>query len=108
LNLRTYFTKFYRNEDGGSVLIRNCTEYGGIGIATGWTAGVRFRAKLRDFSLFHSVETGSGSYPALYPMGIAALSPGRGTDQLHIVLRSRMVEVYLHSAMFIMAQCLIN
>jgi hypothetical protein len=41
------------------------------GIATGWTAGVRFPSEARDFSLLHSVQTGSGADPAYYTM-----SPG--------------------------------
>jgi hypothetical protein len=40
-----------------------------VGIATGWTAGVRFPAGVRDISLRHSVQTGSGAHPASYPMG---------------------------------------
>jgi hypothetical protein len=36
--------------------------------ATGWTTGVRFPARVRDFSLNHRVRTGSGAHPALYPM----------------------------------------
>jgi hypothetical protein len=41
----------------------------GAGIATGWTAGVRFPAGARDFSLLHSIHTASGAHPASYPMG---------------------------------------
>jgi hypothetical protein len=36
---------------------------------TCWTAGVRFLAGARDFSLLHSVQTGSGAHPASCPMG---------------------------------------
>jgi hypothetical protein len=39
-----------------------------VGIATGWTARVRFPAVL-DFSLLHSVQIGSGANPSCYPMG---------------------------------------
>jgi hypothetical protein len=46
----------------------------GVGIAqsvqrraTGWTTGVRFPAG-QDFSLLHSVQTGSGAHLAPYPM----------------------------------------
>jgi hypothetical protein len=39
-----------------------------VGIATGWTTGVRCLAGVRDFSLLHSVQTGSGD-PASYRMG---------------------------------------
>jgi hypothetical protein len=33
------------------------------GIATGWTSRVRFAAEAEDFSLLHSVQTGSGTQP---------------------------------------------
>jgi hypothetical protein len=36
---------------------------------TDWTAEVRFPARATDFSLFHSVQTGSGPHSASYPMG---------------------------------------
>jgi hypothetical protein len=39
-----------------------------VGIATGWTARVRCPA-WQDFSLLHSVQTGSGAHPASYLMG---------------------------------------
>jgi hypothetical protein len=38
-----------------------------------WTAGVRFPAGVRDFSLPHNVQTGSGVHPAFYPVGTGAL-----------------------------------
>jgi hypothetical protein len=41
----------------------------GIGVATGWMARVRFPARERDFSLLHSIQTGSGALPASYAMG---------------------------------------
>jgi hypothetical protein len=41
--------------------------------STGWTAGVRFSAGARDFSLFHSVQADFGAYSASYPMGMRAL-----------------------------------
>jgi hypothetical protein len=44
-----------------------------VGIATGWTTGVRFPAGARDFNLLCNVQTGSGAHPASYP---GALSPG--------------------------------
>jgi hypothetical protein len=37
-----------------------------LGIATGWTTGVRFRAGERDFPLLYSVQTGAGAHPASY------------------------------------------
>jgi hypothetical protein len=38
------------------------------GIATGWTAGIRFPEWPRDFSLVHNVPTGFGAHPDSYPM----------------------------------------
>jgi hypothetical protein len=52
-----------------------------VRIVTGWTAGVRFPAEAKIFSLFHSVHTGSGTHLASY-------SP--------VLLRLRMVELYVH------------
>jgi hypothetical protein len=42
----------------------------------GWTAGVRFLAGARYFSLLHSVQTGSGAHPASYPIGSRGALPG--------------------------------
>jgi hypothetical protein len=42
----------------------------GVG-ATGWTAGVQFPARTRDFSLFCSVQTGTGAQAASYPKAAA-------------------------------------
>jgi hypothetical protein len=39
-------------------------------IPNGWPTAVQ------DFSLFHSVQTGSGAHPASYPMGSAGSFPG--------------------------------
>jgi hypothetical protein len=39
-------------------------------------ARVRFLAGVKDLSLFHSVQTGSGAHPASYPMGTGVFSPG--------------------------------
>jgi hypothetical protein len=58
---------------------------------------------MQDFFLFHSVQTDSGADPASYPMdtGVSPLGQsGRGvklTTHLHLVPRSRKVELYLHS-----------
>jgi hypothetical protein len=49
----------------------------------GCTAGVRFSAGERDFSLFHSVHT---------------VSVRHEVDHLHLVSSSRMVELHLHSS----------
>jgi ADP-ribosylglycohydrolase len=37
--------------------------------------GVRLLAKSRDFSLYHSNQTGSGAQPASYTMGTKGLFP---------------------------------
>jgi hypothetical protein len=34
----------------------------------GWTARVQFPVEIRDFSLLHSIQAGSGAHPASYPM----------------------------------------
>jgi hypothetical protein len=71
--------------------------------ATGWTDGVRFPWKARNFSLFHIVQTGPGAHAASFPMGVGPLSQGvkrSGREvhhSLHLVPRSRVVELYLHS-----------
>jgi hypothetical protein len=45
--------------------------------ARDWTVGVQFPAGRRDFSLLHSVQTGSGAHPASYPLDVPrALSSG--------------------------------
>jgi hypothetical protein len=49
------------------------------------TVGVRFPTEVRDFSLFHVVQTCSGADAASYQMGTRALSlgvkwPGREAD----------------------------
>jgi hypothetical protein len=69
--------------------------------ATGWTTGVRFSVGARDFFL-HSIQTGSGVHQASYPIGTGTLSPGvkrpgRESDHPHLVPRSRMMALYLHS-----------
>jgi hypothetical protein len=58
-----------------------------VGIGTGWMAGVRFPAGARDFSILHSVHTGSGAHPASYPMGDLSLGvkrPGRETNHSYL------------------------
>jgi hypothetical protein len=66
-------------------------------------AGPRFPAGARDFSLLYSVQTGSGSQIAPYPMGTGAFSTEvkqadvKLTTHLNLVPRSRMMQLYLHS-----------
>jgi hypothetical protein len=49
---------------------------GSDGIVTGWTIGVWFPAGARDFCLLRSVQTGTGSHPASYPMGTGGKAAG--------------------------------
>jgi hypothetical protein len=48
----------------------------GAGIATSWTATVRFPVEAREFSLLRRVQTYSGAHPASYPMGTGGSFPG--------------------------------
>jgi hypothetical protein len=49
---------------------------GGAGIATDWTAGVRFPGRAPYLFLLHSVQTGSGAHLASYPMSTEDSFPG--------------------------------
>jgi hypothetical protein len=42
----------------------------------GWMAKVRFLAKIRDFSVLHSLQTGSEAHPATYLVGTGGSFPG--------------------------------
>jgi hypothetical protein len=44
--------------------------------AISWKAGVLFPAGARNFSLLHTVQTGSGAHPASSPMGTGDSFPG--------------------------------
>jgi hypothetical protein len=60
--------------------------------------GVQFLTAVRDFSLLHSVQTSPGTHPVSYSVGTGGSSKGMElTTQLHLVLRSGMVELYLCS-----------
>jgi hypothetical protein len=48
----------------------------GMAMGYGLDSRVRFQAGARDFSLFHSVQTGSGAQPASYPMDTGGDFPG--------------------------------
>jgi hypothetical protein len=53
--------------------------------ATAWMAEARFPAVARYFSLLHSVQTGSGTKAASYPMGpggylLGSKQPGHEAD----------------------------
>jgi hypothetical protein len=63
---------------------------------------------VQDFFLLHIVQTVSEAHPASYPMGYLGLFPwgqsGRGvklSTHLHLVPRSRMVELNLHSPIYL-------
>jgi hypothetical protein len=56
---------------------------------TRWTAGVQFPVVVRDFSLFHYVQTDSGAHVASCPMSTGNYfpgikRPGRKADHSHI------------------------
>jgi hypothetical protein len=73
-----------------------------VGIATSRTTGVRFAAEARDSSLLHSFQTRSGAHSDSNPMGSWVSFPGYScrnvklTTHLHLMPRSRMMELYLH------------
>jgi hypothetical protein len=78
----------------------------GTGIVTGYglKAGVRFPAGIRDFCPLHSVQIGFGAHPASRPVGNGGCFPESKADvklttHLHLVPRSRLVELYLHFLM---------
>jgi hypothetical protein len=61
-----------------------------------WMARVRFLAGARDFSLLHSVQTGSGGPTIQWVLGGSSQGM-KLTTHLHLVPRSRTVELYFHS-----------
>jgi hypothetical protein len=69
----------------------------------GWKIGVRFPAGASDFTHLHIVQTGTGAHPASYIMSTRGSFPGgkrpdvKLTTHLHLVPRSKTVELYLHS-----------
>jgi hypothetical protein len=68
---------------------------------------VQFLAEASDFSL---VQTGSGAHPDSYPIGTGESfraswverSDVKLTTHLHLVPKSRMVELYLHPPYVVM------
>jgi hypothetical protein len=48
-----------------------------------------------------------GAHPISYPMGLGGSFPGANVAT-HLVLRSKMVELDLHSPHFFMVCCLVN
>jgi hypothetical protein len=57
----------------------------------------------KSFSALHSVHACSGAHPASYTMGTGQLiSLGvELTTHLHLMLRSRMLKLYLHSLIYL-------
>jgi hypothetical protein len=83
-----------------------------VGIATGYGPdnrefGTRFPAEARDFSLIHTVQTSLGPTQPPIQCVTDVLSPGVRwkerdlTTHLHLVPRLRMVELYLHSLIYL-------
>jgi hypothetical protein len=74
-----------------------------MAMSYGLDAGVQLQARVRDFFLLHSIQIDSGAHPASYPIGVRGSFPrGRGqsvklTIHVHLVLRSKMMELYLSS-----------
>jgi hypothetical protein len=85
----------------GCQLNRACDSMRSVGIAAGWTAGVRFLAGARFFTSQRPDQL--WAHPASYPMGTGAFSPGvkrPGREADHspaCIARSGMMELYIHS-----------
>jgi hypothetical protein len=71
--------------------------------AMGWTIGVRFPSGAKYFCLLHSVQTGSEVLPACCPVDTRVFSRRQSvqgvklTTHIHVLPRSRIVELYLRS-----------
>jgi hypothetical protein len=66
-----------------------------VGIATGWTARVRSPTGTREFSLLHSVKTGSGPLPVSHPMdtgGSTSIPKGKSARDWRWSLPSSAVD----------------
>jgi hypothetical protein len=74
-----------------------------VSMATGQTAGVRFTAgPKKNVSFFRSTQTGSAADSVSYPLGtrdpFSGNKAARGvklTTHFHLVLKSRMVDIYI-------------
>jgi hypothetical protein len=72
------------------------SQYGSWRQVMGWMAVIDSWQR-QDFSLLHSVQTSYLAHPT-YPMGMGTISlEVKQTIHLHLVPRSRMAELYLHS-----------
>jgi hypothetical protein len=69
-------------------------------MATGWTDRDPFPERARDFPLFHSVQPNSGAHPASYPIDTLVDFLG-GLSSWGVKLMSSMVELYVHSPVYI-------
>jgi hypothetical protein len=69
-----------------------------VGVATGCGLGFDSRQGIR-ISVFRSVQNGSGTHSTSYPVGTdgSFLEPELELHHSHLVPRSRMMELYLHS-----------
>jgi hypothetical protein len=63
-----------------------------VGIVTDWTAGVRFSTPARDFSLLHSIQTGSGAHTTSHPIQwvLGVLSPNGKATRVFVTDHSPM------------------
>jgi hypothetical protein len=75
-----------------------------IVIATGWTVGIRTPVRAREFSLLNNVQTGSGAHPDSYQADTGDCYSGgkeagdvKLTTHLHLVPKSKMMELCVHS-----------
>lgn len=69
-----------------------------VGKVTGWMAGIQFPVGARDFPPLHRVQTSSEAHPVFCVLGTRALCPAvKLTTHLHLVLKSKMVPLYLFS-----------
>jgi hypothetical protein len=66
------------------------------------------QSAMQDLSVLRNVQSGYGAQPAFYPMGsgssFAFVKSARGvklTTHLHLVPRLRMVELHLHSPIYL-------
>jgi hypothetical protein len=74
----------------------------------------RYQEGTRDYFLLHSVQFGPGTCPDTYPLSTGGSFPNgkamvvKLTPNLHLVPWLRCVELYLHSPVCLLAQCLIK
>jgi hypothetical protein len=76
--------------------------------------GINF-GRSKHFALRYSLQIGSGAHRTCYSMDTGGPFPReyncwvvKLTTHLHLMQRSRMVELYIHSPIRLYASCLIN